>query len=135
MPKHSIRQPCESCDSKIGELNPNFARFVISILKNHDDCHISTAYRGMIAQNAAMALGRSNLRYPLSKHNKTDEYGLPNAEAVDLFRIDDKGKAHFEKYYFEDIWIFCKSKDMDISWGGNWKSLKDYPHFEYRKTL
>lgn len=133
MPKHSVRQPCESCDTKIGELDPNFARFVISILKSFDDCHISTAFRGQVAQNAAFVLGKSRLRWPNSKHNKTDPNGLPNSRAVDLFRIDDSGKAHFEQSFYTRIYDYCVDNKFPIFWGGLWKTLKDFPHFEYSK--
>jgi peptidoglycan LD-endopeptidase CwlK len=30
-------------------------------------------------------------------------------------------------------WAGMKNKEYNLSWGGNWKTFRDYPHYELRK--
>jgi len=87
------------------------------------------AYRSIAQQNALYAQGRTapgkivtNAKGGQSNHN----YGV----AVDLFQYSDDGN--------EAIWevddnfkkIIAAMKAKGFKWGGDWKSFKDYPHFE-----
>lgn len=88
-------------------------------------------------QNALYAQGRTkpgpkvtNARYPYSNHN--------HKIAVDMgcFKngkyIDESSPAFSEKVHRAVSQIAAK---YNLDWGGSWKSIKDYPHFEYKTGL
>ncbi len=89
-------------------------------------------YRTYAEQDTLYAKGRTtsgskvtNAKGGQSNHNF--------ALAVDVFPLLEDGKLHMEKDA-ENIKILKKIAPVGIaqglSWGGNWKSFKDYPHFE-----
>lgn len=51
--------------------------------------------------------------------------------ADDLFFFKD-GKLCYDKAALQPIGDYFESLDTKNSWGGNWKSFKDLPHFERR---
>lgn len=97
---------------------------------------ISEGYRSEAYQNALYAQGRTkpgkivtNAKFGQSFHC----YGL----AVDIVLIIDGKIASWDikKDWDNDQvsdWIECVKifSKYGWSWGGNWRSLKDYPHFE-----
>ena len=59
-----------------------------------------------------------------------------SGNAFDIYAYVD-GKASWDSKYYKaiakHIIKFAKDKyDIKLGWGGNWKSFKDYPHFEIR---
>jgi peptidoglycan L-alanyl-D-glutamate endopeptidase CwlK len=103
------------------------------------DCTILCGYRGEDEQNAAVAAGKSKLKWPESNHNK-----MPSL-AVDVvpYPIDwnDKNMFYWFGGYVLGIAQSLKEKDIithSIRWGGSWdglgklstKGLIDLPHFE-----
>jgi len=103
------------------------------------DCSIMVSHRGEIRQTDMFVSGRSQLKWPKSKHNSTP------SRAVDAvpYPIDwadrDKAKARF--YYMAGI-VKAVAHDLKvrIRWGGDWDSDMDFddqtfddlPHFELR---
>lgn len=86
---------------------------------------ITQAKRTMAEQQSLYDQGRikpghivTNAKPGASFHN----YGL----AVDLVRLNS-GKADWN-YNMAQLLPFAEK--VGISWGGNWKKFKDYPHFE-----
>ncbi len=87
-------------------------------------------------QSALYAKGRTepgpivtNAKAGQSSHN----FGL----AIDVFPVFDDGKVHFEpKYDNKNIELLKQvapiAKKHGFEWGGDWKSFKDFPHFEMR---
>jgi peptidoglycan L-alanyl-D-glutamate endopeptidase CwlK len=95
------------------------------------DCSIICGYRGQEAQNEAFKTGHSKLQYPHSKHNS-----LP-AMAVDVvpYPIDWNDLKRFNELsvIVKDTWVRLKQDDKVnslLSWGGDWHSFKDLPHWE-----
>jgi peptidoglycan L-alanyl-D-glutamate endopeptidase CwlK len=86
-------------------------------------------YRGEEDQNKAYAIGNSQVNFPHSKHNKQP------SEAVDLAPININNQiewdniAKFIKLANEFLGI-AEKENTKIIWGGNFKTLKDYGHFE-----
>lgn len=74
----------------------------------------------------------TNAKPGYSNHN----YGI----AVDMgvFKsgkyLDENSPAEAERFHAKAAQV---AEKYDIEWGGNWKTFKDYPHFEYKtgKTL
>lgn len=56
--------------------------------------------------------------------------------AIDIVCFNENGKATYEKeYYYYIAGLFeakAKELNIEIQWGGWWKSIVDYPHFELK---
>lgn len=118
------------CSKFLEEANPSLATWFFIMRSEFPDLHISCSWRGKEDQTFYFMSGKSKKPWPQSKHNKMDEKGNPCAEALDLFQIDDKGKAQFKMVYYKAIHDFSQYQGFrDIEWGGTWK-MKDGPHFQ-----
>jgi peptidoglycan L-alanyl-D-glutamate endopeptidase CwlK len=98
------------------------------------DFSVICGFRGEKEQNEAYSSGHSKLKWPQSKHNK-----IPS-EAVDIvpYPIDWNDERRFRDLgqVVKEIWDRLppeKTEGYELSWGGDWKSFKDFPHFELRK--
>lgn len=131
-PKHTNSTPtCASCEKKLLQAHPLLAEWFRDKIKpNYPDCHISWSYRGQADQEKAFIERKSALRFPLSMHNKSDDQGNPCSLALDLFELDYHGMACWHWKYFRDIATFCEKENMPIFWGGHWKKLGDFDHFQ-----
>lgn len=94
------------------------------------DFIVVCGYRDEKDQNKAYAEGKSELKWPYGKHNKRP------SKAVDLCPFIE-GKCawlNIRAFYMLAgvIFAIAKSKNIELVWGGHWKSLKDYPHFELK---
>lgn len=100
----------------------------------HRDCSIICGHRGEMDQNAAFDLGHSKLRHPKSKHNK-----LPSL-AVDVLPFPFKGWKDIEQFiifsnFVKGVAVMLKAYgtiENDIEYGGDWKTFKDYPHWQIK---
>ena len=98
----------------------------------HRDCSIICGQRGEMEQNAAYDLGHSKLRFPKSKHNKTPSL------AVDVIPYPFAGWSDIKQFrefgnFVLGVAAMLKSYgaiESDITWGGNWTSFRDYPHYQ-----
>jgi len=98
------------------------------------DFTIICGHRGEMEQNAAYDLGNSKLRYPKSKHNK-----IPSL-AFDFIPYPFKGWSDTTDFirvanFIKGIAVMLKSYgaiESSISYGGDWKNFKDYPHIELK---
>ena len=91
---------------------------------------ITDCVRTKAEQDALYAQGRTepgsivtNARYPQSNHC----WGI----AFDFCRDDGKGAYNTEGNYFEKVGAVGKS--IGLFWGGDFDTILDRPHFEYRK--
>jgi len=93
------------------------------------DFAIVDAYRDRQTQDKYFREGKSKVQFPNSTHNvypaeamDLQPYinGKYSVDPKDYFRLHDviMTTAHFLGY------------DNLIEWGGNWKTFKDYPHFQ-----
>ena len=121
-------------DSKINKLHPKL-RGVASKFINEVDkklgkkLRITDGLRTFSEQDKLYAQGRTssgkivtNARGGQSYHN----YGL----AFDCY-LTEGGKVTFKKAVNSEIAKI--GKDLGLEWGGDWKSLKDMPHFQLTK--
>ena len=90
---------------------------------------ITSGYRSFAEQNKLYAQGRTasgkivtNARGGQSNHN----YGL----AIDYVLLSEDGKKAL--WTINEKWrrVAQIGKSLGFSWGGDWKSFKDYPHLE-----
>lgn len=99
------------------------------------DITILEGYRGKEAQDAAFASGASRNKWPTSKHNHVPSLAVDMVPYVNgpvwdwdlinpLAPIIKECWANMEESNLTGTWI--------LSWGGDWRSLKDGPHWELR---
>lgn len=88
---------------------------------------ILDARRGRAEQERAFALGHSRAHFGQSAHNYVP------AVALDVVPIplDWRNIASFVRV---SIAVKAKAKELGIpiEYGGDWKSIKDYPHYELK---
>ena len=89
------------------------------------DFTILCGHRGEAEQNKAFKEGNSKLKFPNSKHNKSPSLAVDIAPyPIDWNNIDR----------FRELSIIikrcAKEAGIKITWGGDWRTFKDYPHYE-----
>ena len=92
---------------------------------------LTCVYRSPQEQDTLYARGRTapggrvtNARGGQSKHNS-----LPS-RAIDIAFRTGSGSVNWEITYFREFARIIQSIDSTIRWGGNFRSIKDNPHFE-----
>ena len=97
------------------------------------DFGIIEGIRTLEEQEEYIRTGASHLKDPNSSKHIPDKYGLVTAVDVGAFVA---GKLRWEfNLYVEISKAFKQASEelsIPITWGGDWKSLKDGPHFELR---
>lgn len=81
--------------------------------------------RGRQAQEKAFSLGNSKAHFGQSAHNWTPALALD----VVPYPIDWDNLVRF-KALGKFVTAKAATLGIPISWGGAWKSFKDYPHYE-----
>jgi hypothetical protein len=130
-PKHTNAPgPCPACEQKLLDAHPDIADWFRTTVKpTHKDCHVSWSFRDKVSQNMAHAEGKSNLAWPMSAHNKCDDQGNPCSLALDFFKLCSNGMASWEYKYFR---VIADEAPKNVEWGGLWKTLGDYDHFQIK---
>ncbi len=117
-------------EDKISKLHPQIrdkARLLIdTAMKQGIELIITSGYRTYAEQNVLYEQGRTtpgqkvtNARGGFSNHNF--------ALAFDVVPVVN-GKLDWNSKEWQKIGKIGKS--LGFKWGGDWKSIKDYPHFE-----
>lgn len=114
--------------------HPLLRRLMLSVVEE-TDISILCGFRGEKEQNEAFERGTSKLKWPKSKHN------ISPSMAVDAvpYPVDWHDERRFRemgqivKQHWERIPV-DERLGYSLSWGGDWKSFKDFPHFELRST-
>ena len=90
---------------------------------------LTCTYRSGAEQNQLYAQGRTkpgskvtNAKAGQSLHNYQPSY------AFDIAFKDARGKLLWDNTYFQQFAVLLKG--MGCAWGGDWKSVRDLPHFE-----
>ncbi len=89
------------------------------------DFDVICGHRGQPAQDVAFAEGRSKLRWPLSAHNSTPS----RAADVTPRPLNWKDVKSF-KALGAKVKMVAEKIGVDVVWGGDFKSWKDFPHWE-----
>ena len=128
MPKFSDRSL-----HRLTTCHTDIRRVLHKAIERGPDFTILCGHRDQEEQDKAFAEGKSQLRYPRSKHNK-----LPSL-AVDIapYPIDwnDLNRFRFLAGYVLGI---AAGMDVGLRWGGDWdrdyeekdERFRDMPHFE-----
>ena len=108
-------------------------RRVMSLAIEKADFTVLCGHRGQEEQDAAFEAGNSKLQWPRSKHN----YYLSHAVDIAPYPIDWHDEARFHSVAAEVKRAWGAMTDgakmgYDLSWGGDWVSFRDLPHWELR---
>jgi len=105
-----------------------------ALLKQELDFTVICGHRGEKEQNEAYRNGTSKLLFPRSKHNVSPSLAID----VVPYPLDWKNIASFKKLaiLIKETWAELTPEEKQgytLSWGGDWNSFKDYPHWELRR--
>lgn len=89
------------------------------------DFTVIQGFRGEADQNKAFREGKSKLQWPASKHNRRPSHAF-DATPVPLDWDDIKAFQAMGRAMKQA----AHKVGVKITWGGDWKSFKDFPHFE-----
>ncbi len=106
------------------ELHPKLQQIVDEAIKEIDFV-ILDAQRGRAEQERAFKQGNSKAHFGQSAHN------FEPAVAMDIcpYPIDWNNIERF-KEMAKVVKAKAKALGIEVDYGGDWKSIKDYPHFE-----
>jgi peptidoglycan L-alanyl-D-glutamate endopeptidase CwlK len=113
-------------EAKLNELHVSLQAVLIEAIKIIAFV-IICGYRGKDDQEKAFNDGKSKAHFGQSKHN------FKPSLAVDLAPCPTNWNdiASFKK--LADVILKVGNQHgIQLIWGGNWQSLKDYPHFELK---
>lgn len=127
----------------IADLSPRlrsmYVRFDAALREAKIDFIVTCTYRSNDEQKALYNQGRTaygpivtNAGPGQSLHNKTDERGKPCSEAFDIV-IMKNGKPDWD--IKNPSWKEAGKigERIGLEWAGNWKSFREYPHFQLPK--
>lgn len=115
---------------RLSQCHPDLqALFNEAIATSPVDFGVSCGYRGEEDQEAAFAKGNSKAHFGQSPHN------FRPALALDIACLDG-GKITWEPEFYEavaaHVMSVAETLGVGVTWGGDFKSFKDRPHFELR---
>jgi peptidoglycan L-alanyl-D-glutamate endopeptidase CwlK len=113
----------------LADAHPDISYWFHEIRFMFPTVHVSCVYRNKADQEKAVEEKRSILKWPNSLHNKKPSL------AMDLFSLDENGKASFRVGYYIQIANFLEDRGAPIDWGGSWKNFKDPPHFQLKSKI
>lgn len=112
--------------NNLNTCHPNLIELMETSLESSPlDFSIICGYRNKTDQDKAYEEGKSFVKYPHGKHNK-----IPS-RAVDIvpYPVDWEDIERFIELS-KHIKKVARNLDISIWYGGDWKTLKDYPHYE-----
>lgn len=124
IPHHTSDAECPLCEVKLEQAHIDLVKWFKDLKSRHPEVHVSWSHRDEASQNQAIADGTTKLKFPDSAHNKTP------ALALDIFQIDDAGKAKWDPVFCAKVNQESMSLGYHLKWGGDWKSLGDNDHFQ-----
>jgi hypothetical protein len=118
--------------NNLAQAHPLLQELFNEVVKGFD-CSVLCGFRGQVEQDEAYSAGKTTLKFPDSKHNKSP------SQAVDVapYPIDwaDRDRFHYFAGYVKGI---AARLGIQITWGGDWdndtqtkdNNFDDLPHFE-----
>jgi peptidoglycan L-alanyl-D-glutamate endopeptidase CwlK len=130
MSVHNLSENCPSCAEKLLGVDPRLVEWFTQRVKPmFKDCHISCGFRSKEEQDKAFRDGKSKAKFPYSPHNHMNGE-KQGSRALDLFQLQN-GVAVFDEMYFSAIWM--QTEIDGLAWGGHFKTLRDYNHYQLKE--
>lgn len=100
-------------------------QLIFNLVINEYDCRVLCGFRNKEEQNKAYTNGYSTLKWPKSRHNT-----FPSM-AVDVvpYPVDWDNTDRFIELS-KIVKRIANELEINIQWGGDWKTFKDFPHWE-----
>lgn len=130
----------ENSKNKLKGLHSNIQKFFNELIAiSPHDFSITQGVRTAEEQNKLYQQGRTTKGkivtncdgYKIKSNHqaKADGFGYAGDIAIIV-----NGKVTWEDKYYCEVANSARElmKKYEIEWGGDWKSFKDFPHFEYR---
>lgn len=125
---------------KLEGLHPNLQNFFMELIKiSPYDFSITQGIRTAEEQNKLYQQGRTTPGkivtncdgYKLKSNHQTKSDGFGHAGDIAVLV---NNKITWEEKYYKEVAISARilMQKYNIEWGGDWKSFKDLPHFEYK---
>lgn len=109
---------------RLATLHPKLQNILMMAI-DIQDFTIVWGFRGEQAQNEAYDTGHSDRPWPQSLHNQQP------SRAVDVAPWPIKWNDTDAFIYLAGVIMTCAyTQDVKLRWGGRWKTLKDWGHFE-----
>lgn len=131
--------PSRSIEDLHPDMQPLAHQFIDNCRSQGIDAFLTCTYRSGEEQDADYAKGRTepgrivtNARAGQSPHNCTNENGSPAAKAFDFAIRDPDGKVDWKPHDADWQAAIRVGKALGMVSGGDWKSIKDWPHFELK---
>lgn len=131
--KHLNGPDCLRCNEMLKGAHPVLKVWALRVRELYPNAHFFTIWRGEEDQNKMVASGKSERKWPFSRHNAVDKDGNPCSEAMDIFRLNDSGGAEFPNLWYLQIADALDQEYAPIEWGGNWKHFIDLVHFQLKE--
>lgn len=119
--------------ARLNTCHEDIIKVCTELIKQYD-FSVLCGHRSKEEQDKAFEQGNSKVRFPNSKHNSTP------AKAIDIspYPIKWDNLERFKEMWirFDTIAKVLKNEGKISSifvWGGDWTSLKDYPHIEIKE--
>lgn len=128
IPHHTSDPVCPLCEQKLSLAHEDLQKWFRDLKSRHSDVHVSWSFRDEASQDQAFREGKTKLRFPASPHNKTP------AMALDIFQIDDSGKPKWDPIFNTKVNYESLNLGYQLRWGGTFKSLGDYDHFQLNEA-
>ena len=123
----------KTSEKRLQTCHPDIVAVCRELIKQYDFA-VLCGHRTKAEQNKAFENGNSRLIYPQSAHNKTPSH------AVDIapYPIDWGNLMRFREMWhrFDALASLMRERgeiESEFEWGGEWNSLKDYPHIEIKE--
>lgn len=115
------RSKLETCEQEIQD--------VLNEAIKHYDFSVIDGHRDMERQNLYFNDGKSQVRWPNSRHNSYP------SQAVDIIPYPggfDNPNSEFDRMATYVLSAAAKL-GVELEWGGHWKNFKDYAHFQLKE--
>ena len=121
-----------SSQKRLESLKPLFQDIVLEMVRigneNGLDVQIASGFRSVKEQDELYAQGRTKPG-PIVTNAKGGRSAHQSGWAVDLYFLVD-GKADWNVGKFLKLWNLVKARGLEVEWAGNWKTFKEYCHFQ-----
>lgn len=113
---------------KLANAHPALAAVILKAAEMGGRFIVDQTIRGRAKQEEAARTGHSRAHFGQSAHNYSP------ALAADCYPVTERGQIIWLEQAFRDLAILmfaaARKCNTDIDWGGDWKTIKDLPHFQ-----
>ena len=121
--------------NRLDTCHPDLIALMVEVIRTVD-ISVLEGHRGEERQNALKAEGKSQLSWPRSKHNQSPSLAVDVAPYITGVGVSwDWKHYHPLADHIKTVWARLDSAgklsgEYDLSWGGDWRSFADGPHWQ-----